>query len=211
MFTGIITEIGKIVGIAKTDKAITFTVQTKNILENKDIGESIAVNGACMTITFIDKGKFNFEAINETLEKTNLKNLQENSLVNLEPAVPANQALNGHIVQGHIDSIGTIKELVNNEDKTRITINFPKEIEKLLAYKGSITVNGVSLTISDLQINNFSVDITPHTFKKTNLGKLKKEDKVNIEVDIIARYIERMLGEKEEETKFQFLKERGFI
>lgn len=211
MFTGIITEIGKVTNIEKINNSTIFSVKTANILTNKKIGESIAVNGACMTVTSIESNSFTFDVMSESLERTNLGNLEKDAEVNLEPALTLNQALDGHMVQGHIDTMGEVENLTQKNDKTILTIKFPEEIAKYLAFKGSITINGVSLTISDLQIKNFSVDLIPHTLEKTNLGKLKKGDKVNLEIDIIARYLERLVTEKEDESKFDFLKRRGFI
>lgn len=207
MFTGIIQELGKILKVEKGKNSTRFTVQTKNLLHDKKIGDSIAVNGTCITITGIKKTTFAFEAIAETLTRTNLQSIKKDSKVNLETALRSHQSLDGHIVQGHIDTTGTVKSLHNN----RLTINFPPNIAKYLAFKGSITVNGVSLTISDLEEENFSVDLIPHTAKTTNLGDLKKGDQVNLEVDLIARYLESLLNNRDKEATYEFLKERNLL
>lgn len=211
MFTGIISETGKITKIEQGEKSTTFTIETTNILKDKKIGDSIAINGACMTITSIQANIFTFDTITESLNRTNFGDIKKNDEVNLEPALTLNQALDGHLVQGHVDTTGEVLELSEKENRSTLTINLPKEISKYLAFKGSITINGVSLTVSDLQEKHFSVDLIPHTLEKTNLGKLKKGDKVNLEIDIIARYLERLVTEKESETKFDFLIRRGFI
>ena len=207
MFTGIIKELGKVKKITKSAKGATFVIQAKSILKNKKIGESIAVNGVCVTITKLTKGNFEFEAIKETLDISNLKSLEIDDEVNLEPALTLNQSLDGHLVQGHIDTEGTVE----NYNENTLTIKFPKQISDCLAFKGSITVNGVSLTISDLQDSTFSVSLIPHTLKNTNLKNLKKGDKVNLEVDLIARYLKNLLDKKDNEAKYEFLKDRNLI
>ncbi len=207
MFTGIIKELGKVKKITKSSQSATFVIQAKSILKNKKIGESIAVNGVCVTITKLTKGNFEFEAIKETLDISNLKSLEIDDEVNLEPALTLNQSLDGHLVQGHIDTEGTVE----NYNENTLTIKFPKQISDCLAFKGSITVNGVSLTISDLQDSTFSVSLIPHTLKNTNLKNLKKGDKVNLEVDLIARYLKNLLDKKDNEAKYEFLKDRNLI
>lgn len=211
MFTGIIKELGKIKKITKSRKGATFLVQAGSILKNKKIGESIAVNGVCVTITKLTKGYFEFEAIKETLDRSNFKNLKTGDEVNLEPALTLNQSLDGHLVQGHIDTEGMVKNFKKNHGDNILTIKFPKQIAAFLAFKGSITVNGVSLTISNLQDSTFSVSLIPHTLKNTNLKNLKKGDKVNLEVDLIARYLKNLLDKKEDEVKYEFLKDRNLI
>lgn len=211
MFTGIIKELGKVKKITKTQKGATFLVQAGSILKNKKIGESIAVNGVCVTIIKLTKGSFQFEAIKETLDKSNLKNLKTGTEVNLEPALTLNQSLDGHLVQGHIDTEGIVENFEKDHGENILTIKFPKQIAAFLAFKGSITVNGVSLTISNLQDSTFSVSLIPHTLKNTNLKNLKKGDKVNLEVDLIARYLKNLLDKKDNEAKYEFLKDRNLI
>lgn len=206
MFTGIIQELGVIKAIEKAKDLTRFEVEAKSIIKDKKIGDSIAVNGACVTVTKLSKKGFSFDAINETIKLTNFKEFKEGSEVNLEAALKFNQSLDGHLVQGHVDTEGTVVKT----GKT-LSIRFPKELAQFLAYKGSITINGVSLTITDLQHDFFSVELIPHTLENTNLKNLKDEDKVNLEVDMIARYLHRMLGEKEKESKYHFLKERNLI
>lgn len=211
MFTGIIFETGSITKKEKTAKGTHFSVQTKTILKDKKIGDSISVNGACMTITKITKNEFEFDAMPETTEITTLGTLKKNDTVNLEPSLKFGESLDGHLVQGHIDCIGKVKNIESKTEKTRLEIFFPKEISQFLAFKGSITVNGVSLTISDLQEKSLKIDLIPHTLKVTNLGLLKKDDSVNLEVDIISRYLNRLLDSKEKEAKYAFLKERNLL
>jgi riboflavin synthase len=194
MFTGIIEEIGKIVKTENNKKFRTFYVGTKSILKKKKPGQSIAVNGACMTIKEIKKDVFVFDAIPESLEKTNLKTLKKDDIVNLESALKMGQELDGHMVQGHVDCEGTVVKLAEAKKHTILQIQYPPSIGKYMALKGSITINGVSLTISDLSKKTFSVDLIPFTLKKTNLSKLKKGDKVNLETDMIAKYLNSILN-----------------
>jgi len=197
MFTGIIREVGKVIEAQKHGNSVLFKIQASTTLQGKKIGESISINGVCLTITKIEANNFSCEAVEETLNKTNLGELKENDEVNLEPALKLNESLDGHLVQGHVDSTEIIQSVEKQENQTKISISLEKEISQYLAFKGSITINGVSLTISDLQEDNFTVTIIPHTLENTNLGKIKKNDKVNLEVDVLARYIERMLNKKE--------------
>jgi riboflavin synthase len=211
MFTGIVTEIGHVEKIRHGKDVKTFVIKAVSTVKNKTTGQSIAVNGVCVTITKITKSSFAFDATEETLGRTNLGILKEKDCVNLESSLKLNQNLDGHIVQGHIDVKGKVVSLKTEKKHTLLEIEFPQEISKYLAFKGSIAVNGVSLTISKLETKTFSVDLIPHTILKTNLGKLKKGDVVNLEIDIIARYLKKLLDNKENETKYEYLAERGFI
>lgn len=211
MFTGIITEIGEVVKIEKRPSQTTFTIKTKTILKGKKIGQSIAVNGVCLTITKIQKSNFSFDAISETLKRSNLKSLKLKDKVNLESALRLNQGLDGHFVQGHVDTEGTVKAAPSKNNDFTLTVSFPPEIAQYLAFKGAITINGVSLTISNLQEDNFSVKLIPHTLKTTNLNILKIGDKVNLEIDLIARHIKRLLDNKANQVNYEFLKERNLI
>lgn len=211
MFTGIIEETGKITQITETTSGKSFQIKTKSILKGKKEGQSIAINGACMTITKITKDTFSFDVIPESLKLTNLGELAKGDTVNLESALKLGDSLDGHLVLGHIDTLGTIKSFTKTKGRVVLTIVFPKNLSKYLAFKGSIAINGTSLTISDLQIDHFSVDLIPHTLKNTNLSELREGDKVNLEIDMISRYLERMLQDKEKEAKFDFLKDRNFI
>lgn len=211
MFTGIIQEVGKILKIAEKTNATTFFIQSKTAIKKKKTGQSIAINGICVTITSLSRKSFTFDAMPETLHRTNLKHAKINDKVNLEPAMTLNQSIDGHLVQGHVDAKGEITKFSKTKNGSILRIKFPKQIAAYLSFKGSITVNGVSLTISDLQTDFFEVDLIPHTLKNTNLSNLKKGDKVNIETDFIAKHIKRLLDHKELETKYEFLKDRNLI
>lgn len=193
MFTGITREVGEVTALNKKNGPLSVTVLAPKTIKGKQVGESIAVNGVCVTITSIKNDSFGFDLMEESIDKSNLGNLKEKDPVNLEPALKINQSLDGHIVQGHIDTTTKVKETEESESQTKIFFEIPKEIEKYIAFKGSITINGVSLTVCELGKEEFTVALIPHTLKTTNLGKLKKGDKVNLEVDIMARYMERLM------------------
>ncbi len=193
MFTGIITELGKISRIKEEKNHLCFEVDAKVSIKGKKVGESIAVDGVCVTITSLSNKSFCFQLMKESLNVTNFAKRKINDEVNLEPAVTLTQSLDGHMVQGHIDSVAEVLNVDKYKSQFVLTLKIPTKISKYIALKGSISINGVSLTVSDLQKNTFSVALIPHTLQKTNLGKLKKGDKVNVEVDIIARYLERLL------------------
>ncbi|MFA5820727.1 MAG: riboflavin synthase [Candidatus Gracilibacteria bacterium] len=191
MFTGIITEIGKISSIQTAKNSRTFTVSAKTTLKRKKIGQSISVNGACVSISKLTKTSFSFTAVPETLNKTTFKTLEINDTVNLESALSLGQSIDGHFLLGHIDCTGTVLST-----SPKLTISFPASIRPYLSLKGSVAINGVSLTISALSKNSFSVDLIPLTLQKTTLSKLRKKDKVNLEIDLIARYLKTLLDAK---------------
>lgn len=196
MFTGIIQKQGKIIAIKKNNKAWKFEVEIEKFLKDIKKGDSIAVNGVCTTVIGLEKNCFAFEAIEETLKKTNFKKIKKGSPVNLEKSIKWNEKIDGHFVQGHIDETGKVLSIKTDKKRTRITISLSKEMRPFVAYKGSISINGISLTISDVEDKKFSVDIIPHTLKNTNLSKLKKNDIVNLEADIIARYLHKIITTK---------------
>lgn len=193
MFTGIIQTLGRVKKIDQKEQLITFTIESNKKLTPK-IGASIAVNGACMTVTSTKGLEFTFDCIAESLKLTNLSTLKIKDEVNLETALKASQHLDGHIVQGHIDCQGTVKSLSQTKNKCTLEIAYPKKIGRYLAHKGSITINGVSLTITKVSATTFQVELIPHTLQETNLKNLTKSAKVNLEVDLIARYLEKLLS-----------------
>lgn len=211
MFTGIVEEIGKIKDIKLLKNSKIFTISAKNILVSKKISGSISVNGACMTITELKKESFSFETLDETLNKTNLGKLKKGSEVNLESPLTLQKPLDGHFVLGHIDCTAKVKALSKKGKDKIIKIESPENIKKYLALKGSITINGVSLTISHLEEDYFQINLINHTIKSTNLGNLRKNDPINLEIDVLARYLKRLLDYKENETTYEFLKDRNFI
>lgn len=185
MFTGIVKELGKVEKIQKKKNFWTFAVKAKKAHHGLKIGDSIAINGACMTITKRTSDSFTFDTTEESLKKTNLSLLKKGEAINLEPALRMGDFIGGHFTQGHVDTMGEI----NSIDKNALTINFPKTLAPHIAYKGSISVNGISLTIAKENGKSFTAFLIPETLKKTNLKFLKKGDKVNLEIDLISRYL----------------------
>lgn len=183
MFTGIIQKVGKI-----TKQSPSLVVTAKGFFKNSVKGDSISVNGACLTIKKHTKDQAEFDVMKETLSKTNLNS---QSIVNLEQALRVGDQLNGHIVQGHVDETGEILEVKKDKSQTKFKIRYSEKNKKLLVPKGSIAVNGVSLTISSLSKNYFEICLVEYTLKNTNFSKIKKGDNVNIEFDIVAKYINK--------------------
>lgn len=198
MFTGIIEEVGKIKNISKTSSGILLTISADKVLRDCNLGDSIAVNGICLTVTKFDNDSFTVDVMNETVRKTTLYKLAQNSYVNLERAMLVNSRFGGHIVSGHIDGTGTISDIKKDGIAFIYKINTTKEITKYIINKGSITIDGISLTVVSVSDISFTVSIIPHTMTVTNLGKKKIGDMVNLENDCIAKYVEKMLDNKQE-------------
>ena len=209
MFTGIIEHLGEITAIEPQKSNLIFMIKSPEL--KYKLGDSIAINGTCLTVIEIQKNHFKVEAIPETLKLTNLGQLKIEDKVNLEKPMKAGQTFDGHFVSGHIDFTAKVKKISADGESKRIFFEIKKGFEKFFALKGSVAVNGVSLTISGLEKDQFEVCLIPYTLEKTNLGKLHVDNSVNIEIDIIARYLERLLEHKEEESHYFFLQKRGFI
>jgi riboflavin synthase len=188
MFTGIIETIGTIQKIEKQQENITYFVRSKISPELK-IDQSIAHNGVCLTVTAIEQDTHCVTAIYETLQKTNLRDWQVGTLVNLERCMPANGRFDGHFVQGHIDQIGVCTTRQDEQGSWRFTFEYDATTENLTVEKGSVTVNGVSLTVIDAQIGRFSVAIIPYTYTHTNFQEIRVGSHVNLEFDIIGKYL----------------------
>lgn len=208
MFTGIIEEIGKIKQIQNN----ILTISAEKILSDMHIGDSIAVNGTCLTVCKFDKTGFSADVMPETLRRTNLGSLKAGSPVNLERAMPANGRFGGHIVSGHIDGTGIISSFKKEKNAVWVQISAKPEILRYIAEKGSIAIDGISLTVAKVSHQNFSVSIIPHTGEETILLKKNSGDMVNLECDIIAKYIEKLCGIKQSESiSKDFLAEHGFL
>jgi riboflavin synthase len=191
MFTGIIENLGKIAAIKKNSSNLVFTINSPGLA--KKLGESIAINGTCLTVIDFDQENFTVEAIPETLNLTNLGDLKIGDLVNLEQSLKAGSTLDGHFVVGHVDFKTNCLEVIPEGESKRIWFSLPEKYAVYFAKKGSTCINGVSLTISDIRPDSFEVCLIPYTMAKTNLGKLEKGISVNIEIDILSRYIQRQL------------------
>ncbi len=190
MFSGIIEQLGKVVNIVHDKNNLQFTIQS-NFTKELKIDQSVAHNGVCLTVVEIDNDTFKTTAIEETLKKSNLSSLKINDLVNLERCIKLNDRLDGHIVQGHVDITSTCISTIEKNGSWEFSFNLPQTYNHLIVDKGSICVNGVSLTVVDLTLDKFSVAIIPYTFEHTNFKKLSVNDIVNLEFDILGKYILR--------------------
>lgn len=199
MFTGLVETLGKVVQIEPIDSGIQFTIETE--WENPDIklGDSIAINGACMTVTkFSDLGNiFQFYASFKSLELTNLSRLGEGATVNLERAMALGQRFGGHMVQGHVDGVAKVKSRKQIENEVEeFWVEIPKELQKFFVKKGSVTLDGISLTVVDVKDGNIQLILIPETMQKTNANSWKVDSRLNVEVDVLAKYIENYLAER---------------
>ncbi|MEY2560084.1 MAG: riboflavin synthase [Verrucomicrobiota bacterium] len=193
MFTGLIEEVGSVLGMEATDHGTRLQIAAPNIAGTTRPGDSIAVNGCCLTVAEHRGAELTFDLLEESLERTNLKSLRRDGRVNLERALPANGRLGGHFVQGHVDCAARILALEMKGADQRIEIELPAEFAHYVAFKGSIAVNGISLTVAEVSQNSFAVWIIPHTRMQTNLAVARPDDLLNLEFDLIAKYLERML------------------
>ena len=211
MFTGIIKAKGSIGAIEKRGGDVRLRVTTPDLPWSEyEIGDSIAVNGVCLTdVRLLDNG-FDTDVSVETLDVTTLKQLAVGDAVNLEPALRVGDALGGHLVSGHVDGIGRMTARADDARSIRMTFEVPGELSRYIAKKGSICVDGVSLTINEVSGNTFGLNIIPHTAEVTTMGAYEAGTAVNIEVDLLARYIERMLGNDAGGLSIDFLREHGY-
>ena len=193
MFTGIIEESGSIAALEKRNDGALLKIAAKIVTENSIEGDSIAVNGVCLTAMNINKNGFSADVSNETLNRSTLRRLTVGTRVNLERAVTPNTRLGGHIVQGHVDASGAFLGAIQDGDFWTVKIGFPNEIGQYLVYKGSVSVEGISLTIANLYADSFEIAVIPKTWELTNLSGLKTGDAVNLEADVIAKYVERIM------------------
>ena len=199
MFTGIIQSKGNIKEILSSREGARLKINTNALdLSDSKVGDSIAVDGVCLTVTQLSGDGFTADVSNETLACTTFSGLKQEQEVNLEKSLRANQGIDGHLVSGHVDGIGSVSSVEKDGDSVRIKIEVQGNIIKYIAKKGSICINGVSLTVNSVENNFFDVNIVPHTLSATTLGDLSLQSNVNIEIDQIARYVERLLSQNEE-------------
>lgn len=216
MFTGIIESLGTIKKIHSGKKSSILTIQAhKNILEDTKLGDSIATNGVCLTVIHINGSSFDADVMFETMKITTLSKLIVGDIVNLERALKLSDRLGGHIVSGHIDGIGTIIDMTKEDISTVITIQAPQSILKYIILRGSITIDGISLTVIEVSDHHFKVSIIPHTTQETNLSLKKTGDITNLENDILAKYVEKLLNNNpisytKTSITEEFLRENGF-
>jgi riboflavin synthase len=193
VFTGLIEEVGRMLWIRATERGTELQIAAARLADEISIGDSVAVNGCCLTVSAHRPGQLTFDLLNETLERTNLKTLRRDGSLNLERALPANGRLGGHFVQGHVDCTSQIISFEQNGDDHRLEVALPPEFAHYATYKGSIAINGVSLTVAEILPQSFAVWIIPHTKRQTNIGVMKPGDWLNLEFDILAKYVERVL------------------
>ena len=194
MFTGIVEELGVVEGLEEQADAIRLTVRGPHVVTDAHLGDSIAVNGCCLTVAERDGETFTADVMRETLDKTSLGGLEPGSKVNLERAVTATTRLGGHIVQGHVDGTGEVLSRTPSEHWEVVEVALPADLSKYLVDKGSITVDGISLTVVEVRDHSFTVSLIPETLARTTLGFKQPGERVNLEVDVIAKYVERLLG-----------------
>lgn len=201
MFTGIVEEVGAIRNIKRGQHSAVLTIHAKTVLEETRIGDSIAVNGICLTVTRLFPDGFSADVMHETLNRSSLAGLTAGSVVNLERAMPANGRFGGHIVAGHVDGVGHIANIRRDDTAVWYTVHAGPEILRYVVEKGSITIDGISLTVAAAAADSFSVSTIPHTNAVTTLGERKVGDLVNLETDIIGKYVERLMRPEEPETQ----------
>ena len=207
MFTGIIEEIGTV----RQLRTGVLTVSAKKILSDVHIGDSIAVNGTCLTVCGFDTDSFSADVMPETLRRTNLGQLKAGSTVNLERAMPADGRFGGHIVSGHIDGTGTVRSLRQEGNAVWVTVAAASALLRYIVEKGSVAIDGISLTVARVTAQDFLVSIIPHTGAETTLLQRKSGDTVNLECDIVAKYVEKLCGKPSGGMSAEFLAQHGFM
>lgn len=215
MFTGLVEETGELLGIRRGVHSCVLTVGCKTVLQNTEVGDSIAVNGVCLTVTSLGNGCFTADVMSETLNRSSLGSLRPLSKVNLERAMPADGRFGGHIVSGHIDGTGRIEEIVPDDNAVWYQIAAGPEILRYIVEKGSVAMDGISLTVAYIDERCFKVSVIPHTQQVTALQEKRAGDAVNLECDIIGKYVEKLMtpkqsGKKGSKITEEFLHEYGF-
>ncbi|MGM0379040.1 MAG: riboflavin synthase [Bacillota bacterium] len=212
MFTGIIEEIGKVKELNRSRNSAVIEINAKKVLKGTKLGQSIAVNGICLTVTNITESSFKVDVMPETMKSSNLKDLKINEHVNLERAMQVNDRFDGHIVSGHVDGVGKIMNITKNENAFIYKMKIDNSLNKYIIKKGSITIDGISLTVVDIKNDEVKVSIIPTTQDETILKYKQVGSIVNIECDMIGKYIEKMLPNKEsKKIDKNFLSKNGFM
>jgi riboflavin synthase len=209
MFTGIVEELGTVSNIKKTETGKIFTITANSIMDDIKVGDSVNVNGVCLTVTKHDKNTLNLDLVKETLKKSNLGDLKNESLVNLERAITLSTRLGGHILQGHVETVGVIMDKVPSGDGATLSVGIDPEFMKYCISKGSIALDGISLTIASISENIIKIAVIPHTLEWTTLGCKDVGDSLNIETDIIGKYIERLMSFEDDDDQMEELLLKG--
>jgi riboflavin synthase len=194
VFTGLVQGVGRVAALELTDAGARLRIETPLVAE-LNAGDSVAVNGVCLSAASFRDGSFVADAMNETLSRTSLGRLEPGAEVNLELPLRASDRLGGHVVQGHVDGVGSVADVVSDGFARRIRIEAPSSVLRYVIEKGSIAVDGVSLTVAELDDRSFTVSLIPETLQRTNLGHAGAGDSVNLEVDVLAKYVEKLMGE----------------
>ena len=194
MFTGIVREVGRVVSTDGGESGRTLVVEAPSTAASTSVGDSVSIGGVCLTAESVDGGRIRFHAVTETLRRTSLGRLAAGGEVNVEPAVRAGEPLGGHVVQGHVDGLGRISSVEAEGNGLRVVVEAPPEILRYCVEKGSITVDGVSLTVAELLEDAFAVALVPHTLSATTMRDLTPGQPVNLEVDVLAKYVERLVA-----------------
>lgn len=219
MFTGLIEEVGTIQGIRRGQRSCVLTIGCRDVLQGSKVGDSIAVNGVCLTVTSMGSGYYTADVMSETMNRSSLGQLTQGARVNLERAMPADGRFGGHIVSGHIDGTGTVQEIQADDNAVWYTIGTDPQLLRYIVEKGSITIDGISLTVAAVRESSFQVSVIPHTRQVTALVDRAPGDLVNLECDIIGKYVEKLLiqpaapakaGQKESRITEEFLRQYGF-
>ncbi|MGQ9455155.1 MAG: riboflavin synthase [Armatimonadota bacterium] len=212
MFTGLVEEIG-VVRTVQTGTVTRLSVCSRIVSRKASVGDSVSVSGVCLTVTSVYEDEISFDAVPETLYRSTLNDLQAGDLVNLESSLRADGVIGGHFVMGHVDAVGVIESVERLADSAQIRVGAPEDVMRYVVEKGSIAVDGVSLTVAAVQESSFSVAVIPHTLKVSTLGRKRSGDRVNLEVDIIAKYVEKFLKCREVTSgvTMDFLRDTGFI
>jgi riboflavin synthase len=214
MFTGIIEEVGTVSEFKKLSNGAKLKIKCKTILEDINIGDSISINGCCQTVTEIFSDGFAVDVSDETLRITTFKNLKNADSVNLERALTPTSRMGGHIVQGHVDGTGKFISAEKKSEFYDMTFEITDDLNRYIVKKGSISINGISLTVANINNNQIAVAVIPHTYQNTTMNLLKPNDIVNIETDVLGRYVEKFLSSRDNNSSNlteDFLKENGFI
>lgn len=215
MFTGIIEEVGSVISVTRNGTSSNIRIRAAKVLEGTVLGDSIAVNGVCLTVTEMGSDWFQADVMNETLSRSSLGSLRSGSPVDLERAMAADGRFGGHIVSGHIDGTGTVSDIHNDGIAVWYTVSAPPQILRYIVEKGSVAIDGISLTVAKVTDRDFSVSIIPHTAACTVLSKRKTGDTVNLENDIIGKYVEKLMKPAEEMrpggVSLDMLARNGFI
>ena len=193
MFTGLIREVGRVVSLEGGGEGVRLVLEAPATARDAQIGDSIAIDGVCLTVVARDETTVAFDAVPETLARTSLATLESGSRVNLEPAIRAGEPLGGHYVQGHVDGVAVVRSSEPEGDGRRIWFDLPSDLLRYIVEKGSIAVQGTSLTVAAADDAGFAVALIPHTLTATNLGELREGSRANIEVDVLAKYVEKLL------------------